>query len=285
MKWTIVNIFLILTLGLNGTGQIQTNGTVIVITSFQSEIVFAADSRIASDSSYSDDDCKISVFGNRVIFAASGRGGVRNVITHTYIWNAHTLAKNEFRHLTRNSTPQLLAEKLASAWGLAIKKELEEDIARNKEYALLHVEDDQVLALGAFAAFEKDGTFLIAVERITYEINSNGAVVVKASMAQRVTSPGGPIYLGKGEIIRECFAGQTPRSREWKRDMQMGIDFSADPTVFTAKKLVQLTIENYPRTRADGKGGQFSIVGGPIAITRLTQKGVDWVDKACCARK
>jgi hypothetical protein len=60
--------------------------------------------------------------------------------------------------------------------------------------------------------------------------------------------------------------------------MEMGLGFAGDPTVFKAKKLVELTIDNYPATRTDASGKKFSVVGGKIAIAKLTPNGFDWVD-------
>jgi len=284
MKWNIITFFLILILRLNAVGQIESHGTIVVINSSQNEIVFAADGRSAKASSYSDDDCKISAFGNKVVFAASGRRGLWNRSTRSYEWDAYTLARKEFRSFTSKGTPQSVVEQFASSWGIAMKKELEIDIAADQTHALANVEDDHVLALGAFAEFKRDKTFLIVIEKITYEITANGKVIVKAFVDHRITNPES-YYIGKGEIIRELDAAQTPRSREWRRDFDMGLGFSSDPIVFEATKLVRLTIDNYPPTRTDSKGKKFSIVGGPIAVARFTPKGVEWVEKGNCPQK
>jgi len=65
----------------------------------------------------------------------------------------------------------------------------------------------------------------------------------------------------------------------------MGSRFSADPVVFATKYFVSLTIDNYPAMRTDSKGTPFSIVGGPIAVARLTTKGVEWIEKGNCPQK
>jgi hypothetical protein len=64
--------------------------------------------------------------------------------------------------------------------------------------------------------------------------------------------------------------------------MEMGLGFAGDPTVFKARKFVELTIDNYPATRTDASGKKFSRVGGKIAITKLTPKGVEWIDPGAC---
>jgi hypothetical protein len=51
--------------GLDAVGQIEGDGTVVVINSAQNEIVFAADSRTAFSDSYSDQECKIRALTTR----------------------------------------------------------------------------------------------------------------------------------------------------------------------------------------------------------------------------
>jgi hypothetical protein len=248
------------------------------------EIVFAADSRTAFSDSYSDQECKIRAFDDKVLFATSGRNGQRNKITHVYSWNADAIAKNAFVAAVEKGASQHIADQLASSWGIAMKKQLEQDIAANRDLALANIETDGTMALGAFADFGNDGTFLILVEKLAYSPTTDASGTVKASVSYRVTSPGPPYYLGKGEIIREYDANRTSRSKEWKRDMEMGLGFAGDPTVFKAKKLVELTIDNYPATRTDASGKKFSVVGGKIAIAKLTPNGFDWVDPGNCSQ-
>ena len=285
MKRLIGAIVLPLLIGLDATGQVGANGTIIVIYSSQNEIVFAADSRVAFGDSYSDKDCKIRALGGKALFAASGRGGQRNKITHVYSWDANTFARNAFVGIVKKGASQHIADQLASAWGIAMKRQLEQDIAADRSLAFANTENDGTIALGAFADFEKDGTFLIVVERLVYEVATNGAIAVKAFVDYKTTSQSSPYYMGKGEIAREAYAHQTPRSKEWQRDFDMGSRFSADPVVFATKYFVSLTIDNYPAMRTDSKGTPFSIVGGPIAVARLTTKGVEWIEKGNCPQK
>jgi hypothetical protein len=285
MKWFVAAVILIL-LGLSrldAVGQMGADGTIIVINSSQKEIVFAADSRTAFSDSYSDKKCKIRAFGNKILFAASGRNGQQNKITHAHLWDADAFARNAFVAAVKKGAAEHVPEQLASSWGTAMKKQLEQDIAADRSLALANTEKDGTIALGAFADFEKDGSFLIVVEKLAYSISVDGSITVNAFVDHRATSPEGPYYIGKGEIIRE-FDAKTPRSKEWKRDIEMGMGFSPDPTVFMAKALVRLTIDNYPATRVDAAGKPFSIVGGKIAIAKLTPNGFDWVDSGNCSQ-
>lgn len=163
----ITGVFLLLCcLSENAIAQIEADGTIIVINSSQNEIVFAADSRTAFSSSYSDQECKIRAFGNEVLFATSGRGGQRNKITHAYVWNANTFAKNAFLAVVKEGPPQHIADQLAGSWGIAMKKQLAQDIAADRSLALANTENDGTIALGAFADLEKDGTLLMSLKNL-----------------------------------------------------------------------------------------------------------------------
>src|SRR5277367_3510248 len=68
-------IWCVLVFSLNAFGQMETDGTIIVFDGSEKEFVIAADGRTSSSNSYSDSNCKISTFGNKVIFTAQGRVG------------------------------------------------------------------------------------------------------------------------------------------------------------------------------------------------------------------
>ena len=282
MKWFVAAAILLGLSRLDAAGQIGADGTIVIINSSKKEIVFAADSRTTFRHSYSDEECKIHAFGDRILFAASGRGGQRNKITHAYSWDATAFARNAFVTAGKKGTSEHLPEQLASSWGIAMKKQLEKDVAADRSLALADTEKDGTLAMGAFADFEKDGSFLIVIEKLAFSISVDGSIKIDAFVDHRATRPEGPYYIGKGEIIRELDAG-TPRSKEWKRNIDLGMGFSPDPTVFLAQALVQLTIDNYPATKVDGAGKRFSIVGGKIAIAKLTPNGFDLVVPGSCS--
>jgi hypothetical protein len=148
LKWLLCLAFFGL-IRLNAAGQEKADGTIIVINSANNEIVFAADTRTAFGDSYTDDSCKIRAFGDKVLFAASGRDGVRDKRTHVYLWNANTIAKNLFLAATKKGASTHLTEQLASSWGIAVKEHLERDIVRDKKVALSGMESDGTMTLGA----------------------------------------------------------------------------------------------------------------------------------------
>jgi hypothetical protein len=125
----------------------------------------------------------------------------------------------------------------------------------------------------------------VGVEKLAYSLAKDDGTV-EASVAYRMTSPApSPYYMGKGEIIREYDAGQTSRSREWNRDMDMGRGFASDRTVFDAQKLAELTVQKYPPTIPDKTGKLFSVVGGKVAVAKLTSNKIEWIERASCLAK
>ena len=122
-----------------------------------------------------------------------------------------------------------------------MKRQLEQDIAADRSLAFANTENDGTIALGAFADFEKDGTFLIVVERLVYEVATNGAIAVKAFVDYKTTSQSSPYYMGKGEIAREAYAHQTlgPKSGKeiltWVADSAL-IPLFLQPSILSASQ-------------------------------------------------
>jgi hypothetical protein len=97
MKWRVIAIYGILAFGLNASGQVKTDGTMVVVNASEKELVIAADSRRFSPSSYySDDTCKISIFGGKLVFTVAGRAGPK-VKPNSQFWNAFTVARQQFQ--------------------------------------------------------------------------------------------------------------------------------------------------------------------------------------------
>jgi hypothetical protein len=267
-------------------GQAESNGTIIVVSSLRDEVIFAADSREYSLLSYSDDNCKIVALGNKAVFAAAGREGIGNPVTaHIDGWNAFSIASNVYRRVTLKNTPQRLSEQLARSWGAAMKEHFQAHFSRYGFAKIMGEEDaERVLTRGAFANFEKDGSHLFVVEKITYEIGEGGKVVVSAAIDYTEVSPSFVYSMGTNDIVKEIDAAKTFRAVQWRKGLDVGM-LQGDSAIFASGQLVQLTIENYPATLKDAEGKPFSIVGGKVAIGKLTVNGFEWVQPAHCSGK
>jgi hypothetical protein len=91
-----------------------------------------------------------------------------------------------------------------------------------------------------------------------------------------------PWFLGKNDILKELYAGDTFRSDQWSRKIIAAVRISPDPLAARAIEEVRLTIENLKPTKVDAKGVPFSEVGLPIAAIRLRTDGADWVEHGNC---
>lgn len=100
----VIALLLAAGISLGARAQVKTlKGTVVVIYNSPSEVVVSADSReTRGDGSYHDDGCKISLFGNRTIFASSGvrhfeaRGLGRDNKPIQFAWDSHKAAATAF---------------------------------------------------------------------------------------------------------------------------------------------------------------------------------------------
>jgi hypothetical protein len=284
VKWSTAALFCVLIfLRLNAIGQMESNGTIVIITASEKELVIAADSRRNSPYSYVDDDCKISAFGNKVIFAASGRAGPRNDPTSQF-WDAHAIARQQFQRLfASKSTSDTLALELAKAWGMEIKKEIEKRLRRKLK--VLAGIDDYAIMTGFFAGVRKDGSVMGVMQAVTYEDMKNGGTQINLPSPRSVASTDYPAWLGRSEIIRELYAGRTPRSQQWGRKIIEIVRASPDRLAARAIEEVRVTIENLPPEKTDYNGVPFSVVGFPISAIRLTSEGAEWVEKGNCPQK
>jgi hypothetical protein len=266
---------------LNTIGQAKTDGTIIVVDASKNEIVIAADSRTSGTNTYSDDNCKISAFGDKIVFTASGRTGSRS--GPTKFWDAHAIALREFERLTRKGAPDDLPINLAQAWGIAIKKKIEYRISQRVH--VLAGLDDSLIMSAFFAGVRKDGSILAVIEKISYEVLKDGTPQIERSQPNILTSSQFPQFLGKGDIIKEFDAGQTLRADQWRHKLIPLIRASTDQVATEAIEEVRLTIDNLATAKFNAKGVPFSEVGYPIAAIRLTSKGAEWIERGNCPQK
>ena len=265
---------------LGAAAQVESDGTIVVADWTQDEIVIAADSRESTADSYSDRKCKIAAFGDKLIFAAAGRRGTRNKITRASLWDSFAIARQQFAKLADKGATDRLAKRLADAWGQSVKEQVE-------RYGALSLSglDDHTVTRGIFADFEKDGSLLIVVETVAYEI-VGGQTTITASPQIVPPLPATVYYLGRGEILNELRASQTPRSIKWNHDIDRLMVTSRDQAADEAIAYVDLTIVNFPKTKTDSRGVPFSIMGQPIAVVQLRRgKGVEWIKQGNCESK
>jgi hypothetical protein len=252
------------------------DGSVVVASWYQDEIAIAADSRGSGPHSYSDTSCKIAAFGNKLIFGAAGRSKPPD--ESTSFWDIYTAAFNHFVWITREGATDHLAERVASAWGEDVKIKFE--LAGLSSIQGL---DEDGIASGIFADFEKDGTLLIVVTSVDFK-ESFVYPRITVNTVPLHPGDGDAFFVGKGEVITETNAAKTPRGSEWFKELHRRSDGpNTDRATEEAIAFVDLTIRNLPKMRTDFDGVPFSVVGPPISAVRLVRgKGTRWIAKGIC---
>jgi hypothetical protein len=282
MKWSAAAVFCVLIfLRLNAVGQMETDGTIIIFNASEKEIVIAADSRGSGTHSYTDDKCKISAFGDKLVFAASGRTGLRNEPTN--YWDAYAIAREDFKRLTRKGTSDDLPIDLAKAWEISIKQKIED--RQDNGVDVVAGLDSNAIMFALFAGVRKDGSILTVVEQITYEVGKDGKARIVYRSPHILDAKDFPNWMGRYEIIEELKAGQTFRSDQWRRKINAVVSASPDPVAALAIEQVKLTIDNLGPTKKNYAGVPFSEVGYPISAVRLTSKGAEWIEKGNCPQE
>lgn len=258
---------------LRATAQTETHGSISLADWSQDEIVIAADSRQVKGNTYTDTGCKVATLGNKLIFTATGRSQLGVDPT----WNAYTLAPKLLPRTSRKGASKQLAVKMADAWGTQVKDEFQ----RFGSIALFGLNPSYVTT-GLFADFETDGSLVIAVAKITYEIKA-GQLKVSSQTTVVSGDSANSYLLGHNEILSEMAAGITPRALAWHRALKSRVEASKDQVAEEAIGAVELTILNLEKTKTDIKGVPFSEVGLPVAAVRLIRgKSAEWVAKGKC---
>lgn len=270
MRWAVVSAFL--ALAQSAFAQLV-SGTILYAQWSRDEIVLGADSRDVLGDSYADTGCKIAALDGKVIFAAAGR----IARTGRHGWDGVTIANREFLRLTSTNSPDPLTRRLAEAWGKAVQSELE-----NAGAAAFAGLDDRHMAAGIFAMFDNTGSLSIAVASLRYETSGDGYPKVIASVQSIPVKPGAYI-LGHREILDECAQRRTKRAIQWAGEIEQAARSGGDPLVTGTRKVIELTIDNLPRTKIDASGVRFSVVGPPIALILLRRgQRAEWMEPGQC---
>jgi hypothetical protein len=280
MKWSTVAACAVLVFRLSAIGQVKPDGTIIVITASEKELVIASDGRRFDPNFYSDDVCKISTLSDKIVFTVSGRAGPK-VKPNFQFWNAFTVARQQFQRLSAKGTSDTLPFELAQAWGVAIKKEIEKRMKRGVD--VVRGLTDHAILSGIVAGIKSDGSIIAISEAITFEpLNRTGAIRIVATPPYILKPTDFPWWMGKGDIIKELVQRRTFRSDQWNRNIEAAVNSSSDPIATRAIEEVRLTIENLEPTMTDSRGVRFSAVGLPISALRLSSKGLEWIQKGNC---
>jgi hypothetical protein len=256
---------------LNAFGQIEA-GTFIALNSSQDEIVIAGDSRSTDRSSKFDDRCKITALGHHLVFAASGFTAASSSHGGPSAWDAHTIVRNIFLKLSRESDSSALPlpVRLADAWGIESQRKLELTFNWDRK-ALANAEGNE-LSESVFAWFDRGKPFILT-GRMKYDIGPDGHVYVSFDK-KRPTEGSTSVMLGDGNMKRELDRQRSRRSRRWMKALPV----SRDPLATKTIGEVQFAIDHSRKILVGGKS--IAVIGGPIDALRLTQdQGINWLKR------
>lgn len=251
-------------------------GTIVALRSSQNEIVVVADSRTIVGMRHFDDRCKITALGNQLIFAASNYTGSVDINSATgrashVQWDAHAIARRDFFVLANKVTPNDLPVKLATAWGKDVKRDVEEDLARNKR-SVLSVLDGDTVTQAFFAGFD-NGKPIVVESAITCMGRKNPKI---RFAIERIEHGRIMTFIGEDAIAHEFIKDQTPRAKQWNQEAKIRAATLGNPLWFYPDFVVYLTIHYDPGTMNDGM--LIHDVGGPIDVVLLRKgKGIKWL--------
>jgi hypothetical protein len=246
----------------------------------EAEAQIAADSRETLDKGgYDDNDCKISNYSGKLIYATEGlRSGNFTVKEKSYHWDSHRIAKQSAAAAIKLHSAGL-ARAAAEAWRKQatsfFTKILKMDPQGFVRYLQSRGLDDHFTA-AVFAGIENNQARAFCVY-IVLKHTSNEPPSIDSEI--REIPQKGAITLGFHIVVNEFQAGKIPLYKQeqsrWVSQMQL-----TDPHDYYFqywKQLVVWSVEfahNYPHGE---------LVGGPIDVAKITPSGVQWLSrKASC---
>jgi len=253
--------------------QLQTkSGTTVVIDVTQDKVTIAADSRINfPDGRYRDDDCKISAFDNKIVFASSGQRHMQAAFRNgqpTIVWDSHDVAIQAFKAVMAKPTRPRddIAVAVARQW---------EILTRDFFLSFMRIDPQPVLGLashgtdtiveGVFVGKHRNGHLTavqvgVAVDR--------SLPTIKAS--SQVIAPGRIGMMGFKSVALEFYWGNSPRAKaeinRWKNTL-VGND-AANRRVAFITQLVKWSVLSEPRD-----------VGGEVDTVVFDSNGVHWIHR------
>jgi hypothetical protein len=232
---------------------------------------------VLPNGTYRDDDCKILTFGDKLIFAGAGRAWI-TIKPLGIAFNTYATARRIYPSVRHKSAFKDLLMTFALAWGNSVKKQLEPI----KEFATMGLEGNNV-SLALFAGYDERGTVQVVSATVSYTRTQDGTVKLSNSADLVDTVRWSSQILGHNEIEEEFAAHQTQRSLEWHKIMAQAESSTFDKNAADVMTIVQLTIDNLPKTRMGADGKPLSVVGGDVAAVELTRDhGLRWIAPGHC---
>jgi hypothetical protein len=210
----------------------------------------------------------------RSYFAASGKTGYGVLGGDEFVWDAHEIARREFRLLSRTESRTDLP-KLAAQWGDQVSAKLQSDLVQHRIETLSGGESD-TLTSAVFATFNSDGVYIVT-GKISYHFVADGRPEAAFTITNTFKRPQA-IFIGDTEIADEFNAAATSRAIQWKREGDVEARSASDAVAFFALRIVELSIAYHPGKMINGK--MMPTIGGPVDAVRLVRgRGIEWIQR------
>lgn len=248
------------------------SGTVVVMQIFKQEAIIAADSRGTDlKGKYSDNDCKISSYGDQIIFASSGNRMLSVVIRgKRMLWDSHTFAARAISRANsaKNGNVGVIDRSVAN-W-LVSGKAWFTELQKNDPTGRLKDLSDSAngIAEGFFLGRNESGEIEARHALISLDLaeNSNPTIRTTSEILDQ-----GIIVMGITDIASEFVKANTSRSiadvNKWNASM-VGKKPDQKRELSTIQ-LVKWTIQY-----ADSKD-----VGGDVDSIKLDKSGIHWLTR------
>jgi len=276
-KIAILSI-LLFSIYLRAWSQMQTErGTTVVIDVAKDKVIIAADSRgKRADGSYRDDDCKISAFDNKIIFASAGlRHGDIVSKERTLVWDSHDVAVKAFKMAAAKplGVNNATVSSVAHEW-MTLAQKYFLDLMQTDPQLVLKIPSygyggGNSIVQGVFVGKDRVGH----VTAMYADVQINRSVPTIESSSQTLL-PGELEVMGHHSVVPEFYRGSSLRAmaevNEWKRTV-IGKDAS-EQRVMLITQLVKWSVLYEPEG-----------VGGDVDTAVFDSSGVHWIyRKANC---
>jgi hypothetical protein len=272
-------VFMILFFGFTDCTWSQTEvmrGTVIIVGRTKDQVVVATDSRATLKNGHSDDYCKISAFGNKLVFVSAGIRSFDLPGKFPMSWDSNKEARTASRDQIKN------VEGIASDWGASSANILQLPASANPARFMRQLNTHgKIITIGVFAGVDPNGDIETNYAKIIIDPaaqDPNRVVTYNLQSVELGPLPLRWTVIGEAAIASEFLADKSARARSaWARWTPV-LEKSAprDQLALDAAQLVKWTIQYGPPN-----------VGGPVDEIMIDNTGSHWILRkdSCSARE
>jgi hypothetical protein len=246
-------------------------GTLVVVMAFEDgPVAIAADSLAYNWNGNSQNVCKITTVGDKLVVAASGY--TLHTTDGKVDFSALAVAHKVLKMFSKNQIARKsFGSTFATAWNKAFVGELNQQLRLRGSEITTYLPDDGLAATIVVGVDEKG---LVTTWSTAIKYKKMGTRDVAFSQPVTATSKlPYQVPAGELEIDTEAYSGTTPRGRDWLHGLWEGSERlpSDQRSTYWARQLIYLTIDYLPAKTFGGH--TFKTVGGPIDSVTIDRNG------------